>query len=75
MTVFSWVDGKHLQGGGERFETVNPATGRPFAQVHAANAADVEAAVASAQRGFEVWSAMTGAERGRILQQNGRNAI
>jgi len=69
MTVFSWVDGKRLQGGGERFETVNPATGQPFAQVHAANAADVEAAVASAQRGFEVWSAMTGAERGRILHR------
>jgi betaine-aldehyde dehydrogenase len=68
MTVTSFVDGKPLRGGGERFETINPATGKAFAAaLRNAVAVDVEAAVAAAQRGFEVWSAMTGTERGRIL--------
>ncbi len=67
MTVTSFVDGKPLRGGGERFETINPATGKAVAAVYDAVAVDVEAAVAAAQRGFEVWSAMTGTERGRIL--------
>ena len=67
MTVTSFVDGKPLTGGGDRFETINPATGKALASVYDAVAVDVEAAVAAAQRGFEVWSAMTGTERGRIL--------
>ena len=69
MTVTSFVDGQHCQGGGDRFESVNPATGQAFAAVYDASSADVEAAVAAAQRGFEVWSAMTGTERGRILHR------
>ena len=60
MTVTSFVDGKPLTGGGDRFETINPATGKALASVYDAVAVDVEAAVAAAQRGFEIWSAMTG---------------
>lgn len=69
MTVASFVDGKPLRGSGDRFETINPATGKAFAAVYDAAAADVNAAVAAAQRGFEIWSAMTGTERGRILHR------
>lgn len=47
---------------------LNPATGEALAEVPAADAADADAAIASAQEGFAVWSKMTGAERGRILQ-------
>jgi betaine-aldehyde dehydrogenase len=54
---------------GETFETINPATGRPICRVQSAGRADVERAVAAAESGFTVWSAMTGAERGRILMR------
>ena len=52
---------------GERFATVNPATGETLATVAQAGAADVDRAVTSAREGFAVWSVMTGAERGRIM--------
>ncbi|MEY4235990.1 MAG: betaine-aldehyde dehydrogenase, partial [Pseudomonadota bacterium] len=69
LEISSFVNGQALIGRGERFETLNPATGKAFAQLHDANAADVDAAVAAAQHGFEIWSAMTGTERGRILRK------
>ncbi|MAC47579.1 MAG: betaine-aldehyde dehydrogenase [Oceanospirillum sp.] len=52
---------------GETFETLNPATGEVLAKVQQAALADVDAAVESAKQGFKVWSAMSGMERGRIL--------
>jgi len=52
---------------GESFETVNPATGTIICRVHTAGCEDVEAAVTSAEAGFREWSALTGAQRGRIL--------
>lgn len=57
---------------GESFETVNPATGEVICAIQQAGAADVEAAVAAAQEGFAVWSAMSGAERGLILAEAAR---
>lgn len=71
-TIASFIDGRTVHGGGERFETLNPATGQRIAFVHEALAADVDVGVASAQRGFEQWSALTGAERGRVLQRAAR---
>jgi len=54
---------------GERFETRNPADGSVLATIDVAGEADVDAAVEAARAGFRVWSAMTGAERGRILMR------
>lgn len=54
---------------GESFESINPATGEVVATVAQASDADVTRAVESAREGFEQWSAMTGAERGRTLHQ------
>ncbi|MEJ2763374.1 betaine-aldehyde dehydrogenase [Photobacterium sp. MCCC 1A19761] len=54
---------------GETFLTYNPATGEPLAEIGQASSADVERAIASAHEGFKVWSAMSGAERGRILMR------
>ncbi len=51
------------------FETVNPATGEVLCAVHAAGPEDVDRAVDSAKQGFETWSNMTGAERGRVLNR------
>jgi betaine-aldehyde dehydrogenase len=65
----SFVDGLPVQGSGERFTTINPATGTVIAGVHDSAQAEVNTAVAAAERGFAVWSAMTGTERGRILHR------
>ena len=67
--IFSCVNGQLVHGSGEPFTSVNPATGQAFATLHDALQADVDAAVIAAQQGFEVWSAMTGTERGRILRK------
>jgi betaine-aldehyde dehydrogenase len=54
---------------GETFPSINPATGEVIATVHQASEEDVDRAVESAREGFAEWSAMTGAERGRILNR------
>ncbi len=54
---------------GEKFITCNPATGEPLAEIGQASEQDIETAVASAQKGFQQWSALSGAERGRILMR------
>jgi betaine-aldehyde dehydrogenase len=65
-----FIDGASVNAtSGDTFETVNPATGEVICTVQSAGADDVDRAVASAQKGFETWSAMTGAERGRILNR------
>ncbi|MEO8859650.1 MAG: aldehyde dehydrogenase family protein, partial [Burkholderiaceae bacterium] len=66
-TIPSFVSGHAFVGSGERFDNLNPATGECIGVVHDATTADVDAAVAAAQRGFAVWSAMTATERGRVL--------
>ena len=58
-----------LPAGTETFENIDPATGTLICHVAQAGAAEVDAAVASAQAGFAVWSAMSGAERGRVLNR------
>ncbi|MGP3920853.1 aldehyde dehydrogenase family protein [Nonomuraea sp. 10N515B] len=54
---------------GDRFETVNPATGEVIGEVAHAGTTDVDAAVAAAGRAFEsaAWSGMMPSERGRLL--------
>ena len=65
-----FIDGRLVDAvSGESFETLNPATGKPIAVVESADADDIERAVASAEKGFALWSAMTGAERGRVLMR------
>ncbi|PJC86140.1 betaine-aldehyde dehydrogenase [Vibrio sp. HA2012] len=54
---------------GEKFTTCNPATGETLAEIGQASEQDIETAVASAQKGFQQWSALSGAERGRILMR------
>ncbi|NAW35439.1 betaine-aldehyde dehydrogenase [Halomonas alimentaria] len=54
---------------GETFSVVNPFDGSRLAQVQQAAEADVDAAVAAARQGQRVWAAMSGMERGRILNR------
>lgn len=69
LHITGFVDGQPCVGGGAAFDNINPATGALIGVVHDADSTDVDAAVAAAQRGFAVWSAMTATERGRILHR------
>ncbi|MGO9803161.1 MAG: betaine-aldehyde dehydrogenase [Steroidobacteraceae bacterium] len=51
------------------FRVVNPATGELLAELTADGAAQVDAAVDKALRAQRQWAALTGTERGRILQR------
>ena len=54
---------------GERFASINPATGEVLAYVNVAGPAQVNAAVRAAQRGQRSWAAMTGAARAGVLRR------
>jgi betaine-aldehyde dehydrogenase len=66
----SYIGGRYVAAtGGERFDDINPADGSVICSVEQAGPAEVEQAIAAAQDGFAVWSAMSGAERGRVLNR------
>lgn len=66
----SFINGHPMANqSGERFDVVNPATGKVIYQVEQADESVMKAAVESAQKGFKAWSAMSGLERGRILNR------
>src|SRR6202790_467140 len=54
---------------GERFASINPATGEVLGYVTAAGAAQVDAAVRAAEKAQAGWGTMTGTERGRVLRR------
>jgi betaine-aldehyde dehydrogenase len=54
---------------GERFASINPATGEVLGTVHVAGPAEIDAAVRAAQSGQRRWAAFTGAERARVLRR------
>jgi betaine-aldehyde dehydrogenase len=67
-TVQNYIDGTYVSNtSSERFDSINPATGEVLAQIEVAGETEVTAAIASAQRGFEIWRDTPAAERGRVL--------
>ncbi|QTP59764.1 betaine-aldehyde dehydrogenase [Billgrantia antri] len=54
---------------GETFDVINPYDGSLLAKVEQASQADVDRAVQSAREGQHRWAAMTGMQRGRILNR------
>jgi aldehyde dehydrogenase (NAD+) len=65
--------------GGRTFETLDPATEEPLAEVARADAKDVDKAVGAARKAFRSWGSLPGAERAkylfriaRILQERSR---
>ncbi|KAJ8069192.1 hypothetical protein OCU04_002863 [Sclerotinia nivalis] len=63
-----YYDGKVQQATSkETFTTVNPATGKPLANVQKASPSDIDSAVASAQKAFPSWSQTPPMIRSRIL--------
>lgn len=68
-----WIGGQYAASEEEAFfNTANPATGEVICRVASASAADVDKAVAAAEAGQAEWSAMSGAERGRVLSRTAR---
>ena len=63
-----YVGGKRQAGQSGRFGDVfNPSTGEVQARVGLGSKAEVEAAIASAQEAFPVWSAMSVIKRSRVM--------
>ncbi|WOF22530.1 CoA-acylating methylmalonate-semialdehyde dehydrogenase [Microbacterium betulae] len=63
-----WIDGAHRASTSGRTAPVhNPATGEVTAHVALADQAEIDEAIASAQRGFEVWSRYSIAKRQAVL--------
>ncbi len=54
---------------GRAFANYNPATGEELGAVQFADEEDINRAVESSQKGFAEWSALSGAERGRVLRK------
>jgi aldehyde dehydrogenase (NAD+) len=62
-----FVGGAWTSPGGESFETLNPATGKPLARLTQASAADVDRAVRAARAAQSGWWALGGHGRARHL--------
>ena len=66
-----YYDGKpqHSLLSGDTFQTIDPSTGNPLADVVSASNADIDAAVSSASNAFPAWSRLPAIERSRILHR------
>jgi aldehyde dehydrogenase (NAD+) len=67
-----FIDGQWVPArSGRTFDTINPATEEPIAQVAEGDAADVEAAVRAARRAFDEgpWPRLDARERGRMMHR------
>lgn len=63
-----FIDGRaYPPAGGERFQSVNPSDGQPLGEFARGRAEDVDAAVRSAEQGFETWRALKPFQRGQCL--------
>ena len=63
-----FIDGEFVDGHGDAFRTVSPATEETIAEIASANDHDVDLAVKAALRAYEtVWSRMSGSDRGKYL--------
>ncbi|SFL91345.1 aldehyde dehydrogenase family protein [Geodermatophilus ruber] len=63
-----FIDGEFVDGSGEPFKTVNPATEEVLSEVASGTEADVDRAVRAARRAFtRVWGPMRPADRGKYL--------
>ncbi len=66
----NYINGRFMDNAtGQTFAVINPATGKEIYQVEVADDTVLEAAVKSAQKGFQTWSAMDAVQRGRILMK------
>jgi succinate-semialdehyde dehydrogenase/glutarate-semialdehyde dehydrogenase len=65
-----YIDGQWLNGKGRKGEDViNPATGKALAHLPHASKADLDAALAAAEKGFKVWRDTSAYDRSKIMRK------
>jgi aldehyde dehydrogenase (NAD+) len=64
-----WINGTLVEGGADRIDVVNPATGEVVATVPAGGPAEVDRAVAAARAAFPGWSGTDVAARVAVVQR------
>ena len=65
-----YIDGKWLTGEGRKGEDViNPATGKVLSHLPHASKADLDHALAAAEKGFAVWKATSAYDRSKIMRK------
>jgi aldehyde dehydrogenase (NAD+) len=63
-----FIDGEFVDGSGNSFTTISPASEKRIAEIATASDDDVDRAVAAARRAYEkTWSRMSGRDRGKYL--------
>ena len=68
MLIKNFIHGQYLDNhSAETFKVINPATNQVAYEVEVADSTIQQAAIESAQQGFEKWSAFSAVERSRIL--------
>ncbi len=69
MQQFHHYIGGQFEAGSAQFDSLDPATGRPWAKMPEANSADVDRAVEAAEDAFFApdWADMTASQRGKLL--------
>lgn len=66
--LYMLIDGERIFGAGRRTHAVvNPATGTTLAELPLADAADLDRALETAQRGFRIWRDSTPQQRAEVL--------
>ena len=70
--TYLFIDGAWAAGsGGRNLPVVNPATGETIATVARAEIADLDRALAAADKGFKVWRKVSAFERYKIMRRAG----
>jgi succinate-semialdehyde dehydrogenase / glutarate-semialdehyde dehydrogenase len=65
-----YIDGEWVKGDGRESEPViNPATEKPLGTLPHASPADLDRALAAAEKGFKTWRATSAYERARIMRK------
>lgn len=65
-----YIDGAYRPAiSGKTFTVENPKNGDIIATVAEGDAADIAAALDAAERAFDAWSSLSGAERGDIMHR------
>jgi succinate-semialdehyde dehydrogenase / glutarate-semialdehyde dehydrogenase len=65
-----YIDGEWLAGGGRNSEPViNPATEKPLATLTHASPADLDRALAAAEKGYRTWRGTAPFERARVMRK------
>ncbi|WP_122984056.1 aldehyde dehydrogenase family protein, partial [Methylobacterium indicum] len=70
--IGSWVNGRMVPGTGETVRLVDPATGLTLAEYPDAGAPVAAEAARAAREAQGRWAALTGAARGRVMQEIAR---